>query len=386
MGLTQSSDFFPDVGPEGAGEAVRVDSVETPAALVDLARVRRNLDRVQSYLAAQGLQWRPHIKTHKSLTLARMQVGAGCTGLTVATPLEAEVVAQATSDLLVAHPPLPPKATRLMGLPDSVRLRVALDSRTALDALAAAASTAERPVEVLVEVDAGMGRVGVQSPADAVRLARDVASRPWLSYRGILFYPGHIRVPGPEQDGLLERTAERVGQTLRALSDAGLPAQVVSGGSTPTLWQSHRIPGVTEIRAGTCVFHDRDMWTLGVCDLEEVAYSVLATVVSDAVPGQVVIDAGSKALAKEELRGGGAGYGIVLDRPEVVVRSLSEEHGILDLSGTSWRPQVGDRVCIVPNHVCVSVNLQDRLWAVEPDGTLLPLPLEARGRLPRPPI
>jgi D-serine deaminase-like pyridoxal phosphate-dependent protein len=287
-----------------------------------------------------------------------------------------------TPDLLLAHPPVPPKVARVMWLPDAVRLRVALDSQEALDALVAAAATAGRSVEVLVEVDAGMGRVGVQTPQDAVRLAQAVAASRRLTFRGVLFYPGHIRVPGAEQDELLERTAARVDDTLRTLSRAGLPAEVVSGGSTPTLWQSHRIPGVTEIRAGTCIFHDRDMWSLGVCGLDEVAYSILATVVSHAVPGQVVVDAGSKALAKEELRGGGRGYGIVLDRPEVVVRALSEEHGILDLSETSWRPRVGDRVRIVPNHVCVSVNLQDRLWAIEPNGQLFPIPLEARGRSP----
>jgi D-serine deaminase-like pyridoxal phosphate-dependent protein len=119
-----------------------------------------------------------------------------------------------------------------------------------------------------------------------------------------------------------------------------------------------------------------------VCEPDDVAYTVLASVVSVSVPGQAVVDAGSKALAREEFRGGGDGYGTLLDRPEVRLKGLSEEHGILDLTGTEWRPRVGDRVRIVPNHVCVSVNLQDRLLAIEPGGALRPIPIEARGRLP----
>jgi D-serine deaminase-like pyridoxal phosphate-dependent protein len=356
--------------------------VETPAALVDLERVRANLSKVMDYLRKHGLSWRPHVKTHKSRAMAHLQVAAGAGGLTVATPREAEVMAEVASDLLLAHPPVHPKARRIVGLPAAVRLRVALDSEEALAALSSAAAANGREVGVLVEVDAGMGRVGVQTPEGAVELARRVEDVPELRFDGILFYPGHIRIPEKEQLGLLAGVTQRVEETLEALVRSGHPAGVVSGGSSPTLWQSHRVPGVTEIRAGTCIFHDRDMWSLGVCSLEDVAYSILATVVSTSVPDQAVVDAGSKALAKEEFRGGRGGYGILLDRPDVVVHALSEEHGLLDLSGTDWRPRVGERVRIVPNHVCVSVNLQDRLLGLGPDGVLNPIPLEARGRLP----
>jgi D-serine deaminase-like pyridoxal phosphate-dependent protein len=366
-----------------AGSSLHLDEVETPAAVVDLDRVQANLDRVAAYLGEHGLHWRPHVKTHKSRTLAEMQLAAGARGLTVATPREAEVMAAVCRDLLLAHPPVGPKAKRVVSLPRDVRLRVALDSREALAHLALAADSAGREVEVLVEVDVGMGRVGVSDPAQVVELARAVTRHPPLRFSGILFYPGHIRVPADQQEAALAGVGRCVEGVLDALSRAGHPAEVVSGGSSPTLWQSHRFPGVTEIRAGTCIFHDRDMWSLGVCGLHEVAYTVLATVVSVAVGGQAVVDAGSKALAREEFRGGPeGGYGVLLDRPDVVVRSVSEEHGILDLRDSDWRPRVGDRVRIVPNHVCVSVNLQDRLLALGPGGSLTPIPLEARGRLP----
>jgi len=375
---------------------VSLEDVETPAALIDLSRVRRNLRTTVDYARAHGLAWRPHVKTHKSPELARLQLEAGATGLTVATPREAEVMAGVTSDLLLAHPPVGPKIPRILALPDHVHLSVALDSASLVDPLARAARAAGRTLGILVEVDVGMGRVGLQEPEQVVALARSIASAgPELAWQGLLFYPGHIRLPQEEQSSLLTQVAERLGASLDALHRAGLPPATVSGGSTPTLYQSHRVPGLTEIRPGTVIFHDRDSVALGVGTLDDVAYTVLATVVSTGVPGQAVVDAGSKALAKEEFRAlsagvaggasGGGGYGILLDRPDVRVASVSEEHGVLDLSATDWRPVVGERVRIVPNHVCVSVNLQDRLLAFDPeaeDGTRLrEILLPGRGRL-----
>jgi D-serine deaminase-like pyridoxal phosphate-dependent protein len=180
------------------------------------------------------------------------------------------------------------------------------------------------------------------------------------------------------QDEHLLAVCTQVGDTLGALGTAGLTPEIVSGGSTPTLWRSHEMGGLTEIRSGSCIYYDREGLDVGVASLDDLAYTVLATVVSTAVPGHAVVDAGSKALAKES-RGGGGGYGVLLDRPEVLVSGLSEEHGVLDLAETDWTPRIGERVRIVPNHVCVSVNLQDRLLARDGDeyGTV---ELEGRGR------
>lgn len=198
-----------------------------------------------------------------------------------------------------------------------------------------------------------------------------------------MIYPGHIRDHVDEQDAALEALAAEVRTLLDVLERRGVPPEVVSGGSTPTLWQSHRIPGVTEIRPGTNIFNDRTTVAVGACGWDECAYSVLATVVSTAVPGQAVVDAGAKALAKEELRGEGGGYGAVLGRPEVVVKGMSEEHGLLDLSRTDWRPSVGDRVRIVPNHVCVSVNLQERMLGVRGEEIVEEWEVAGRRRLAR---
>lgn len=358
-----------------------LEGVETPQAVVDAGTVRRNATRAVAYCDRWNLRWRPHVKTHKCLNVARLQVEAGAHGLTVATPREAEVMSRVTDDLLLAYPPLgAAKVGRLLALPSGVDLKVALDSRVVLRALAHASAAAGRETGVLVELDVGMGRVGVQGPDGVLDLAREVKHLDGVRFRGILFYPGHIRTPGQEQVEALAEVAARLEETCERLAGAGLSPEIVSGGSTPTLWKSHHIPHLTEVRAGTWIFNDRDILAQGTADPSDCAYSVLATVVSTAVPGQAVVDAGSKTLAKEG-RGGDGSFGLVLDHPEVHVVGLSEEHGILDLSRADWRPRVGDRVRILPNHVCVSVNLQDELLVVSEAG-LEAWPLEARGRGP----
>ncbi|HET7275980.1 MAG TPA: D-TA family PLP-dependent enzyme [Longimicrobiaceae bacterium] len=362
---------------------MKLGEVETPAAVVELAKMRTNLERAASYCRRHGLAWRPHCKTHKTPEIARMQVAAGAVGVSVATPGEAVVMATAVDDLLLAYPPLgDSKLQRLMALPAGVRLTVGLDSVEALRGLAGAARAAGRSVGVLIELDMGMNRVGVQTPEGAVALAREVAELGGVEYGGVMFYPGHIRAHVAEQGPLIAALSDRLASFREALISAGLEPQVVSGGSTPTFWRSHEIEGLTEVRPGTNIFNDRTTALVGACDWSECAYSILATVVSTSVPGQVVIDAGSKALAKEELRAEGGGFGALLDRPEIIVKSLSEEHGVLDLSATDWRPKVGDRVRVVPNHVCVSVNLHERLWGVEGGEVVHEWRVAGRSRTP----
>ncbi|MBX6362797.1 MAG: alanine racemase [Gemmatimonadetes bacterium] len=355
--------------------------LETPSALVDVERMAANLDRMAAYAASHGLALRPHTKTHKTPELAVEQLRRGAAGVTVATVHEAEVMADVADDILMAYPPVGAwRLERLLALPAHVRLTVGLDSAEALDALAAAAAAAGRTIGVLIEADLGMHRAGVPDPAATVALARRAAEAAGVAYRGIMFYPGHIRQRTGEQGPVLERLAADLRRHLDALAAAGLEPEVVSGGSTPAGYQSHLVAGLTEIRPGTYIFNDRTTAVVDACSWDECAYSVLATVVSTAVPGQAVVDAGAKALAREEIRGADApGYGALLDRPEVVVKTVSEEHGVLDLSATSWRPRVGDRVRIVPNHVCVSVNLHDRLWAVKGETVVGSWRIAARG-------
>lgn len=356
---------------------------ETPIPLVDLDRLERNLDRMAEYATQRRLALRPHTKTHKSPRIAAEQLRRGAVGLTCATLLEAEVMAEVSDDLLLAYPPVGgAKLQRLLSLPEETGITVALDSIPVAEQLAAAARERGRSVGVLVELDLGMHRVGLSAIEDAVELARQVTARPPLVYRGIAFYPGHIRERVGRQDQELERLGAGVQAAIRALDRAGLPATIVSGGSTPTVWKSHEVEGVTEIRPGTYVYNDRITAQLGACEWGDCALTILATVVSTAVPGQAVIDAGSKALGREPAEGDGEGYGALLDRPEVIVRRLSEEHGILDLKAADWHPAVGDQVRVVPNHVCIAVHLHEVIYGIRGDRLETTWPVAARGRRP----
>jgi D-serine deaminase-like pyridoxal phosphate-dependent protein len=357
------------------------EGLTTPAAIVDFPILRSNLDRMARYTHSHGLALRPHIKTHKTREIARLQLSLGAVGVTVATIREARVMASVAADLLIAYPPVGrARVEGIVDLPPATRVTVALDSQAAAENLSAATSSAGRTVGVLVEMDVGMHRVGLRDGTDIVELAERVARLPGLDYRGVMFYPGHIREHVDRQEPALQRLNEDLDQRIMALRKAGLAPATVSAGSTPAAFASHKVHGLTEIRPGTYVFNDRTTAEIGACSSSDCALTVLATVVSTAVPGQAVVDAGSKALGREPLRAGaGDGFGAVHGRPEVTVSGMSEEHGILDLSRTDWRPRIGDRVRIVPNHVCYVVNLHPRLYVVDGDAPVEIWEVAARG-------
>jgi D-serine deaminase-like pyridoxal phosphate-dependent protein len=362
-------------------QPIDATALETPVPVVDLDRLERNLDRVASYAAEHQLGLRPHIKTHKTPWIAAEQLARGAIGLTCATAFEAEVMSAVADDLLVAYPPVTPgRIARLLALPTEVNLMVALDSADAIERLAAAARKAQRRVRVLIELDVGMHRVGLPEAAAGVELAKLVDSRPPLEYAGIAFYPGHVRQAADAQDAALAELGAHLQETLGLFAVAGVAPRIVSGGSTPTMFRTHELPGVTEFRPGTYVFNDRSTAAMQTCEWDDCALTVVATVVSTAVPGQAVIDAGSKALGREPLRADGTGFGALRDHPEVTVRTMSEEHGILELGETSWRPLVGDVVHVVPNHVCIVVHLNDVVFGARRDTVEQVWRVEARGR------
>lgn len=374
--------------------------LETPHAVVDAARLRANISRVAQYCRQYGLGLRPQVKTHKCPDIAADQLEAGAAGLTVTTAREAEVMAQVSNNLLIAYPPVDPlRIERIVRLTEQVQVTIALDSAESLRRLQSAMSQyyanrggSAEIVNVLIEVDLGARRTGVSTTSELVKLAEMAQIGSGTRFAGLLIHPGHVEnaraedpyleALAPSQDGPVAEKVRAMSQQLRqyleALNDVGLAAGVVSGGNTPLLFYSHLVPELTEVRPGTYVYCDRDTATQGVFGWQDCAYSILATVISTQVPGQCVVDAGTKALAKGQLDGI-AGYGALLDRPEVIVSRLSEEYGILDLSRTEWVPHVGDRVRIVPNHVCVSLHLQDR-FALADMGKLTVRPVEARGR------
>ena len=358
--------------------------VPTPALVIDAAVVERNLARMAGYCRARGLSLRPHAKTHKSLHVARRQVAHGAAGLTVAKVGEAETMAAASRDLFVAYPALDEaRTTRLAELAGANDVRVAVDSLLATDALDAAARARGTTIGILVDLDVGYHRTGVPDAQAAAELARHVASRRNLRFDGLMIYPGHVGVPREDAPAQLARVSETVDEAVARLTDAGLPPRVVSGGSTPTALLSHLVPRCTEIRPGTYVYNDWNTASAGYCAIEDCAARVACTVVSNAVPGKVVIDAGSKTLTSDRLMSDPqhGGFGHVVGFPDARVVRLTEEHGEIDVTRCPAPPQLGQRVWVIPNHVCPCVNLQDNVWLKEGAGELVPLRVDARGML-----
>jgi D-serine deaminase-like pyridoxal phosphate-dependent protein len=344
----------------------------TPAVVIDLDVVERNIARVQALCDAAGVANRPHIKTHKSPVIAAMQRAAGAHGITCQKIGEAEVMADAgQDDILISYNILgEQKLGRLGALLSRAKVTVAADNPVVVAGLPQAAAIAGRDLDVVVECDTGRKRAGVATVAEAVALAKDIASRPGLSFAGFMLYP-------PE-DAMAETQAFLDAATA-GVREAGLEPRMVSSGGTPNLLNLGRIKGVTEHRAGTSVFNDRMMMAAGVARLEDCALTVYATVVSRAEADRGILDAGSKTLTSDI--GGLEGHGLILEHPQAKIARFAEEHGFLDLSACNDRPAIGDVVRIVPNHVCVVVNMVDRLVTVRGNEIVGELPVAARGRL-----
>lgn len=353
------------------------ERLSTPALVVDVDTLVDNVARMADALAQRGTALRPHAKTHKSLDIAALQRARGATGLTVATVGEAEAFARGGhDDVFIAYPvvALGDKAERLAHLAESVRLSVGADSVGAGELLAKAGLSGA--VRVMVEIDPGQHRSGVL-PGAAGALAAALCDL-GLDVEGVFTHGGHSY-------RTIDAPARAAGDEVAALSDAvatlaarGILATRVSAGSTPTAIASGVRP-VTEERPGTYVFNDRQQIALGAAVASEVALAVAARVVSTAVPGQVVIDAGSKSLGGDRpdwLQG----FGAVPELGGAVVTSMSECHGIVALADRP-APPVGTLVRVVPNHVCPAVNLFD-CYHVVSNGELVDLwAVSARGHL-----
>jgi D-serine deaminase-like pyridoxal phosphate-dependent protein len=344
----------------------------TPAVVIDLDKVEANIARLQAACDAAGVANRPHIKTHKSPELARLQVAAGARGITCQKLGEAEVMADGgLDDILISYNILgEEKLGRLGALQRRVRMIVAADNPVTIAGLPKAAEIAGRDLEVVVECDTGRKRAGVETPGEAVELAKQIAASKGLTFAGFLMYPPEDGWPAT-QDFLDIANA--------GLREAGLEAGIVSTGGSPNIPNIGKLKGATEHRAGTSIFNDRMQIAAGVASLEDCALSVYATVVSRAGPERGILDSGSKTLTSDT--GGLEGHGLILEYPLAKIAKFAEEHGFLDLSGSNERPNVGEVVRIIPNHVCVVVNMVDRLVTVRGDKLIGELPVAARGKL-----
>ena len=349
-----------------------ISDLDTPAVLIDLDRVEANLKRAQDYADSHGLKLRPHIKTHKLPRFARLAMELGAIGITVQKLGEAEVFADAgiTEIFLPYNIIGAAKLARLKALHARVHITVTADSPETVEGLSETFAGSDTPLTVLVECDTGMGRCGVQTPADAVALAGKIANSPGLNFGGLMTYPAA---------GQVEANAKFLADTKALLATAGLPAAVVSNGGTPDLWRAHEVTAATEHRPGTYIYLDRFQVAKGVGSFEDCALTVLATVVSRPTENRAIIDAGSKALTSDTL--GMNGFGLIEAYPDAVIVGLSEEHGTIDLTNCATKPRIGDKLRIIPNHACVVSNLFDQVTLISSGHVVETVDVAARGRV-----
>jgi D-serine deaminase-like pyridoxal phosphate-dependent protein len=363
---------------------MRIADLDTPALLIDLDIMERNLCRVAEYAREHNLRLRPHTKTHKIPELGRRQVELGAAGLTVAKVGEAEVMQRsATPDLLIAYPVIGQrKLDRLMAVAKQTNVTVALDSLVAARELSQAAHAAQLTIGVLAEADVGLGRVGVSPGPELIELIGGIARLPGLSFEGITFYPGHVKKLDDEGMREIGDLAAVVRSMLAEVRAAGFEPRIVSGGSTPALFHSHRVEGMNEIRPGTYIFNDKNTVLSNACGYEDCAGSILATVVSTARKGQIIIDGGSKTFSSDRLSPSPeVSFGHLVEAPNAVFTRMNEEHGYVDVRETGRAFQVGDRVRMIPNHICTAMNLHEKVYGVRGDTVEQVWTVEGRGKL-----
>lgn len=357
------------------------EGLDTPCLVIDLDVVEANARRLARQLDVRGVRLRPHVKTHKSIGLARIQLEAGASGITVGNLGEAEVMAGGgIDDIFVAYPIWAegPKAGRLRALNDSVRrFAVGVDSVEGAQRLAAAVAGSSRRLRVLVEIDPGLGRTGV-APRAAAGLALAAGSL-GLEVEGVFAHGGHAYRARDAAPAAGSDEVATLGAAAAGLRRAGLEAHIVSAGSSPTAVLAAG-GEVNEIRAGTYLLGDRQLLALGAVPPDGLAMWVAATVVSTAVPGQVVVDAGAKTLTKDRpdyLEG----HGLLAAYPKAVVDRLSDYHGVVRIPPDSEAPRLGEVVAILPNHACPVVDLFFSFVAVRSGEAVGPAwQIDARGK------
>jgi D-serine deaminase-like pyridoxal phosphate-dependent protein len=367
----------------------------TPAVLIEQPRVLDNIDRMQEAADRRGIRMRPHAKTHKSVVVARWQIDRGAIGICCAKLGEAEVFAAAGfTDIRVPYPLNPVNAPRVLQLLERTNLSFIVDHLDVARAWSSAMTAAGRIVDVLIKVDVGFHRCGIDpSPAAAVTFITAVASLPGLTLKGLLSHAGHAYHAASED--AMRTIAEAEVQTLHSLAglarDEGVQIEELSAGATPSARYSLEQDRLTEYRAGNYVYFERTQVALGAATIDACALTVLATVVSKPAPDRIILDCGSKTLAADGARGFNPmpGHGSVLRsiamrpglRPDedLLVERLSEEHATVRVLSGNTRLEPGDRVRVIPNHSCVVSNLFDVVWLTESDRVLGEMPIVARG-------
>ncbi|MCY4152135.1 MAG: D-TA family PLP-dependent enzyme [Aestuariivita sp.] len=348
------------------------ENFNTPCVVVDLDIAEANITRFQAYCDSHNLKLRPHIKTHKLPDLAQFQLKSGAVGITCQkiSETEAMIANGGISDVLITYNIIgEAKTQRLRTLSERVNVSVVADSSAVVRGLGEAFADAEKPLAILVECNTGANRCGVSSPAAALELALEISQRSGLRFAGLMTYP---------PVGAAEEVQAWLGAAKELIEGHGMAVSIISSGGSPDMWQAHKVAVATEYRIGTYVYNDRSLVARGVCDWNDCALTVIATVVSVPSSNHAVIDAGSKVLTSDLL--GLDGHGHVLGRVDLKIDQLSEEHGRL-WSDDDIDLSVGDTVRIIPNHACVVANMLDHIELVRGNSRVGSTAVVARGQV-----
>ncbi|WP_337100919.1 alanine racemase [Paenibacillus sp. YIM B09110] len=365
-----------------------IDELETPCIVIENSRIDANIESMAQAASRRGVALRPHAKTHKLPELALRQLAAGAKGITVAKVSEAEVMAAGgIRDIFIAYSLVGArKIERAIELSHAgVRIIVAVDSLDGAMRLSEAAVAKGSVLEVRMEIDTGLHRTGVSADA-AVALAKQIDALGGIRLSGIFTYRGamlggastlDLQAAGHEEGRLMSEAAQ-------LLRDAGIAIEDVSVGSTPTAIYAAEIEGVTEIRPGTYIYQDRMQAAFGVCSLDDCAATVHATVVSRPADDLIIVDGGSKTFATDVQPGNAPlflkGFAHIVGDPGAVLVRMNEEHGMISVHPSSAY-RVGDRLTLIPNHICSTVNLHNSVYIVDADGQPRKVPVAARGML-----
>ena len=343
----------------------RVSDLESPSVLIDLDKMERNIARMQKRCDDLGINFRPHIKTHKIPNIARRQIDAGAVGIACQKVSEAEVFADAGfRDIQIPYNIVGRRKTRrLAKLAKRADVTVTVDSKAVVDGIAEAAQDVGVTIGMLVELVSLGERTGT-TPKAALELARRIAATDNLRFAGLMIYPSDAAI------------RPRLLETISLLADAEIAVETVSGGGSGAIRDAHLIPELTEMRVGTYLFWDWNSVNGGYTTFENCAMRVRTTVVSANDARRVILDGGSKALHSETVDDM---FGYIEEYPTARIYKVNEEHGYVDFSGCDAMPSVGDAMHIIPVHTCVVTNLHNQIYGIRGDRVEQVWEVAARG-------
>ncbi len=360
------------------GSTDKAQALPTPAVVVHWPTVENNVQYMAQRATQFGVQLRPHIKTHKNLEVAELQMNTGAAGLTCAKVSEAEVFVDAGfEDIFLAYPVVGEhQIAQVMAMAKRCRMSVAFDSIEGATRLQAGAAEEQLELDVMLIVDTGGGRDGVATAEEAEELALAVQGMKNLRLAGLMTHEGHAYKTGSEAG--VRQTARTIGgvivQVAEHLRSLGITVERVSSGATPTCWLEEPVPGINEWRPGTYVYNDIQEWSLGIPE-DHCAVTVEATIVSHPQSQRYIMDAGAKTLSQAQHPV--YGYGLIIGHEKARIVGLTEEHGTIEAPPDTLA--IGQRISIVPIHVCTTVNMHSTLWKWNGQGSCEPLRVHARG-------